>query len=80
MLYAFGSRARGRGSRFSDLDILVRGQDPILLRALASLQCEISESVLPFKLDIIDAARASPTFLAAIEPDLVLITDFEQVP
>ena len=80
VLYAFGSRARGRGSRFSDLDILVRGQDPIPLRALASLECEISDSVLPFKLDIIDAARASPTFLAAIEPDLVLIADFEQVP
>jgi predicted nucleotidyltransferase len=80
VLYAFGSRARGRGSRFSDLDILVRGKDSIPLAVLASLECEISESVLPFKLDIIDAARASPTFLAAIEPDLVPIADPARVP
>ena len=80
VLYAFGSRARGRGGRFSDLDILVRGRDPIPLPVLASLECEISESVLPFRLDIIDAARASPTFLAAIEPDLVPIADPERGP
>jgi predicted nucleotidyltransferase len=78
-LYAFGSRARGRGGRFSDLDILVRGRHPIPLPVLASLECEISESVLPFKLDIVDAARAAPTFLAAIEPDLVPITDRGQI-
>jgi predicted nucleotidyltransferase len=79
-LFAFGSRARGRGGRFSDLDILVRGPEPIPLPSLASLECEISESVLPFKLDIVDAAHASPIFLAAIEPDLVPIADPELVP
>lgn len=79
-LFAFGSRARGRGGRFSDLDILVRGPEPIPLPALASLECEISESILPFRLDIVDAARAAPTFLAALEPDLVPIADPEQVP
>lgn len=72
-LYAFGSRARGGGGRFSDLDILVLSRDPIPLPDLASLECEISESALPFRLDIVDAARAAPTFLAAIEPDLVPI-------
>jgi predicted nucleotidyltransferase len=63
----FGSRARGDARAMSDLDLLM----PSPLEALdrAQLRDDFSESDLPFRVDIVDAAATGPEFLRAIEAD-----------
>ena len=68
---AFGSRARGEGRRFSDLDLAlmtIRTLEPL---ERAELREALSESDLPFRVDFLDWSAASLEFRAAIEKDLV---------
>jgi len=66
----FGSRAYGGAKPFSDLDLLVLG--PALEAGLrGTLEEAFDESDLPFRVDIVEAARASATFRALIEPQSV---------
>jgi len=62
---ACGSRVTGRAWRYSDLDLLVMGSEPIPDLALASLRADFEDSDLPFRVDVIEerdlplASRAS---------------------
>lgn len=70
---AFGSRARGSAKRASDLDLLVMCDEPLSSRAHALLADAFAESDLPFKVDVVDASTAAPSFLEQIlEPSIVI--------
>jgi type I restriction enzyme S subunit len=75
--WAFGSRAGaksgGRVKKFSDLDLAVRGEQPIPLSTLAALAEEFTESDLPYKVDIVDWATTSARFRAIIESAHVVL-------
>jgi Predicted nucleotidyltransferases len=73
-LFLFGSRARGEHRTFSDVDILVQGNEPVPFEILAQVESELEESTLPISVDVIDAQRASKDFLKAIERDRRLLT------
>lgn len=50
---AFGSRVHGRGMRkFSDLDLVVMGDETLPLTLYARLKHDFSESDLPFRVDV----------------------------
>lgn len=68
---AFGSRARGRARRCSDLDLLLMTRQPLEPLVLARLKDDLDESDLPFRVDVLDAADLSASFLAMIAPDEV---------
>lgn len=68
--YAFGSRVTGRARRFSDLDILMRGDGPMTIATLGAIEHDFCESRLPFRVDVVDSHRVSRPFLAAIAADL----------
>jgi predicted nucleotidyltransferase len=72
-LFIFGSRARGTWREHSDIDILVKGEGPIPIKLLACVESEIAESDLPVSVDLVDALRASPDFVAAISGELKAI-------
>jgi predicted nucleotidyltransferase len=72
----FGSRATNRAKPYSDLDVLIQGDAPIPLPALARLEALLEESDLPYHVDIVDAQRASPGFLDAIQADCRPLEDF----
>jgi predicted nucleotidyltransferase len=61
-VYVFGSRAGGKPRRFSDLDLSLEGAEPLSLIEMARLREAFEESLLPWKVDLIDRAAVSPAF------------------
>jgi predicted nucleotidyltransferase len=69
--YVFGSRATGRGKRFSDLDIALEIEDGLTIETLAKLREAFSESDLPMTVDIVDWNALDAAFRAVIAPQRV---------
>jgi len=63
----FGSRVDGSPHRSSDLDICLKGAGPIDPRFLGELEDRLRDSLLPFKVDLLDYARATPEFRAIVD-------------
>lgn len=68
---AFGSRANGHARRASDLDLLLMTKAPLEPVVLARLKDDLTESDLPFRVDVLDAADVGASFLATIKRDEV---------
>jgi len=64
---AFGSRVTGTAAQFSDLDLAVIGDDPVDELTMGRLRERLSNSPLPFKVDLVDWASCSERFKAIIE-------------
>jgi type I restriction enzyme S subunit len=62
-----GSRVSGRAKPFSDLDLVVMGQEPLDLRTLGQLRDAFDESNLPFAVDIVEWASSSHAFRRIID-------------
>lgn len=62
----FGSRASGTAKKLSDLDLLVLG-DPLTAQQRGAADEAFDESTPPFRVDIVEAARITPSFLQIIE-------------
>lgn len=70
-VFAFGSRVHGRNLKlYSDLDLCLRGAAPVPAAILSKLNEAFEDSLLPFKVDLIDWTVISPEFRAAIIADL----------
>ena len=70
---AFGSRATGRALKpHSDLDLLIDSPLELALMTMANLREAVSESDLPFSVDLPDRRDASAEFLALINSDGVV--------
>jgi len=66
----YGSRARGtRIWRGSDLDLMIKSDAAPSYDVMEALAEELSESLLPYMVDLHDWHRTSPEFLARITPD-----------
>jgi len=72
-VWAFGSRARRCAKRYSDLDLVIVGLQPLSLDALAALNEAFAESDLPWKVDVVDWARIGDAFRQIIERDKVVL-------
>ena len=59
---AFGSRATWTAKDYSDLDLVIMGEEPLSLRAFSALDEALVESDLPFRVDIVDWARTGDGF------------------
>ena len=63
----FGSRVKGNASEFSDLDLVLYGdarKDPA---AISDVKDNLSESDLPFLVDVLDWPDLSPEFKEVIQ-------------
>jgi predicted nucleotidyltransferase len=69
-LKVFGSRARGSARRFSDLDILLETNSALDFYELSALENAISDSEIPYRVDLVDSSRISAEFFSSIEGDL----------
>ena len=61
-----GSRVTGHAKPFSDLDLVVMGDEPLSLTTLAEIRDAFDESDLPFTVDIVEWATASAAFRRVI--------------
>lgn len=62
-----GSRVTGRAKPFSDLDLVVMGDEPLDLCTRGQLRDAFDESNLPFAVDIVEWASASAAFRRIID-------------
>lgn len=56
-IYLFGSRAKGKATPYSDVDIAIQSSD-LDPKDLAQIRFTIEESNFPFKVDLIDLSKA----------------------
>jgi uncharacterized protein len=67
--YVFGSRVSGGARRYSDLDLALEWIRPLGLDVLGEVAEALSESDLPYKVDMVDLATVTPAFRARIAED-----------
>ncbi len=70
-VWAFGSRVTWTAKTYSDLDLVILGNEPLDLGVLASLKEDFSESDLPWKVDVVDWASISESFRKIIKKNKV---------
>jgi len=63
----FGSRVSGASRKYSDLDIVLVGDDAFSIARLEEIRNAFSESDLPIQVDILDWQAISPAFKTVIE-------------
>ncbi|MEW5875165.1 MAG: nucleotidyltransferase domain-containing protein [Candidatus Zixiibacteriota bacterium] len=72
-VWAFGSRVTGTARQYSDLDLVIFGDEPVGLAVMSALREDFSESELPFKVDLVEWATTGAAFRKVIEKDKVVI-------
>ncbi|GAB6066984.1 nucleotidyltransferase domain-containing protein [Methylothermus subterraneus] len=68
-LILFGSRARGDFCPASDIDVAIKAESPLPPWLLAEMRELMENSPLPFKVDLIDYARAPEDLKRAIDAE-----------
>ncbi len=62
----FGSRVTGKAKRYSDLDLVIKGEEAIPMEMLNAIKFDFSDSDLPILVDIVDWHAITPEFRQAI--------------
>lgn len=73
-VFVFGSRARGGARAYSDLDLALEGDRPLGLDLVSSVVEALSESDLPYKVDVLDLSTVDPSFRTRIAADCVRLS------
>ena len=71
--FVFGSRAHGGARQYSDLDLALEWDRPLGLALIGQIAEALSESDLPYKVDIVDLATAAPAFRARIAANCIAL-------
>lgn len=71
--WVYGSRARGNAKKFSDVDIIVKGEMAFTIFDIGKAKTDLAESDLPYLVDITDWYSVDKGFLEVIKPDLIKI-------
>ncbi len=72
-VWAFGSRVKGTAKPYSDLDLVVLGEEPLPLALQASLAEAFDDSDLPWRVDVVDWATTSERFRALMAQCKVVV-------
>jgi len=69
--YFYGSRVKGKNAKYSDVDIAVRAEKKLPFGVLCGIKDDLTESTIPYFVDVIDLNSVSEKFKKCIENDLV---------
>ena len=73
-VWVYGSRAKGRARRYSDLDLMLDADgQPIPLNIMGDLDEDFDESDLPIIVDLHDLALTEARFLDRVRKDFLLL-------
>jgi predicted nucleotidyltransferase len=61
-IFLFGSRAVRNAKPLSDIDIGILGTEPLPMIVKAQLDADLEESIVPFKIDLIDFYQVDKDF------------------
>jgi predicted nucleotidyltransferase len=70
-VFVFGSRAHGAARPYSDLDLALEWDRPLGLDLIGQIAEALSESDLPYKVDLVDLATVDPAFRTCIAADCI---------
>ena len=71
-VFLFGSRARGKTGKATDVDIGIWGATEVPTSLLVELRESVEESIIPYKVDFVDFASADPKFRKIALADIVI--------
>jgi predicted nucleotidyltransferase len=71
--FVFGSRAHGGARQYSDLDLALEWDQPLGLDLIGQIAEALSESDLPYKVDIVDLATVDPAFRERVATDCIVL-------
>lgn len=69
--YVFGSRTKTKHKKFSDIDLCY--MESIPRKVLTKIKMELSDSNIPYKIDIVDWNQCDQEFQDLIKDDLIEI-------
>ncbi|MDR1578637.1 MAG: nucleotidyltransferase domain-containing protein [Deltaproteobacteria bacterium] len=72
-VWAFGSRQRGTHRKHSDLDLAVVGDGCQTLSVIGSIKEAFEDSILPYRVDVLDYHTVSPSFQKIIDASYEVI-------
>ena len=61
-VFLFGSRAASNSNSLSDIDVGIMGTKPLPTLIMADLDSDLEESIVPFKIDLIDFYQVDKAF------------------
>ena len=79
-VWAFGSRVTWIAKAYSDLDLVIMGEEPMDLDVLAALKEDFSTSDLPWKVDVVEWASTAASFRTVIEKKRVVVQKTQSLP
>jgi predicted nucleotidyltransferase len=71
-VYVFGSRATGRAKAYSDIDLAIDyDKTKLQMEKMIKLSVDFENSLLPYRVDIVDLNNITKEFKSMIANDLV---------
>ena len=77
-VWVFGSRANWTTKDSSDLDLALEGNSALDYGTIVALEAAFEESILPYKVDIIDLNQVSDSFRRIVEAQKILLCDVDK--
>lgn len=74
-VWAFGSRVTGSAKPFSDLDLVIRTEQPLTFEQMATLKEAFDDSDLTIRVDLVDWAATGAAFREIIQQGYVVIKE-----
>lgn len=74
-IWVFGSRAKGRARRYSDLDLAIDAGRRLTVDETAILREDFDQCDLPFRVDIVDWQAIAPAFRRQIATECRALDD-----
>ena len=71
----FGSRANGAAKPYSDLDLVIMGDEVLPVTTMRILRDALDDSDLPFQVDLVEWAGTSEEFRKVIEKSAIPLKD-----
>jgi predicted nucleotidyltransferase len=65
-LYLFGSQARRKAGRTSDIDVAILPKTPLPVGLLSRIREELEESRIPYPVDLVDLSKSTRKFLEQV--------------
>ncbi|WP_240675937.1 nucleotidyltransferase family protein [Ammoniphilus sp. CFH 90114] len=79
-VYLFGSWARNEEKRSSDIDIAIDSEEEgISPSLLNTLRDAVEESLIPYRVDIVDLVKADPAIRQKVQKEGILWRDYKSV-
>lgn len=69
--FIFGSRATGQNRKYSDIDLGISGPRPLTPKEYVSIQSELEESDIPYRVDLVDFAKVNDKFKRTLSNGII---------